>query len=425
MMKSNTDPLLPENREEDRTKRKSQKDKKKYITMIFSVIIAVGLWIFVIGNENPTIKMTYSNIPIEYLNEDSLEEDGLVVAASQAPAVVKVTLQGKRADLLDLDSDDVAATVDVSEYTKGDHYASMEVHAPNNVKVVSTRPSQIKITVESLVSSEKPVSVLFNGESPVNKEPVFLGVEPEHITITGASSAVKSVKNLQAVIDVSDVTSRKKSMNVQLKPVDKLGNEVKGISLSAEKADVTVQMYSTKSVPLNVQTTGTADAEYSVSVDAPESVQISCPDSLIDSVSEITTKPVDISGITELTEVSLIPILPDGVRLASNQEKIAAAIKVQKRPTKTIKVDVGDILLDGLAEGKNVEFEDETVTLTIYADEDLADVEASQFVLHLDCGTLKENEFTEAELTVDIDESLQDLNITAGIPAVSAKLIVE
>ena len=123
--------------------------------------------------------------------------------------------------------------------------------------------------------------------------------------------------------------------------------------------------------------------------------------------------------------VSLIPILPDGVRLASNQEKIAAAIKVQKRPTKTIKVDVGDILLDGLAEGKNVEFEDETVTLTIYADEDLADVEASQFVLHLDCGTLKENEFTEAELTVDIDESLQDLNITAGIPAVSAKLIVE
>lgn len=96
MMKSNIDPLLPENREEDRTKRKSQKDKKKYITMIFSVIIAVGLWIFVIGNENPTIKMTYSNIPIEYLNEDSLEEDGLVVAASQAPAVVKVTLQGKR-----------------------------------------------------------------------------------------------------------------------------------------------------------------------------------------------------------------------------------------------------------------------------------------------------------------------------------------
>ena len=84
--------------------------------------------------------MTYSNIPIEYLNEILWRRgNGLVVAASQAPAVVKVTLQGKRADLLDLDSDDVAATVDVSEYTKGDHYASVEVHAPNNVKVRSVR----------------------------------------------------------------------------------------------------------------------------------------------------------------------------------------------------------------------------------------------------------------------------------------------
>ena len=180
-------------------------------------------------------------------------------------------------------------------------------------------------------------------------------------------------------------------------------------------------MYSTKSVPLNITDDRYGGRRIQRLGGCAESVQISCPDGLIDSVSEITTKPVDISGITELTEVSLIPILPDGVRLASNQEKIAAAIKVQKRPTKTIKVDVGDILLDGLAEGKMSNLEDETVTLTIYADEDLADVEASQFVLHLDCGTLKENEFTEAELTVDIDESLQDLNITAGIPAVSAK----
>lgn len=425
MMKSNTDPLLPENREEKRTKRRIQRDRKKYISMIFSIVIAVGLWVFVVGNENPTIKMTYSNIPIEYLNEDSLEEEGLVIAASQTPAMVKVTLQGKRADLLNLDSDDLAATVDVSEYTKGDHYASVEVHAPENVRVVNTRPSQIKITVESLVSSEKPVSVLFKGDSPANKEPVFLGVEPEHITVTGASSAVKSVKSLQAVVDISDVSGRKKAVSVQLKPVDKLGNEVKGISLSAEKADVTVQMYSTKSVPLHVRTTGTPDAEYNVWVDAPESVQISCPDGLIDSVSEITTQAVDISDITELTEVSLIPILPEGVRLASNQEKIAAAVKVQKRSSATVKIDVADILLDGLEEGRTVEFEDETVSLTVYGDEDLTDIKGSQFVLHLDCSQLKENQFTEAELTADIDSALQELEITVDIPAVSAKLIVE
>ena len=159
MMEKNNGTLLPEKVESSENKRKSPDNRKKYFTMFLSITIAVGLWVFVIENENPTIKMTYSNIPVEYLNEDALEEDGLVVADTEEAATVKVTLQGKRADLLDLDSDDLAAAVDVSEYTKGDHYVQVEVHAPDNVKVVGTKPSQIKITVESLVSSEKTVDV--------------------------------------------------------------------------------------------------------------------------------------------------------------------------------------------------------------------------------------------------------------------------
>ena len=425
MMEKNNGTLLPEKVESSDNKRKSPDNRKKYFTMFLSIAIAVGLWVFVIENENPTIKMTYSNIPVEYLNEDALEEDGLVVADTEEAATVKVTLQGKRADLLDLDSDDLAAAVDVSEYTKGDHYVQVEVHAPDNVKVVGTKPSQIKITVESLVSSEKTVDVQFEGESPANKEPVFLGVEPEDITVTGASSAVSSVKSLRAVVDISNVTSKKKTINVRLKPVDKLGKEVKGVTLSAEKADITVQMYSTKSVPLNVQTTGTATAGYRVSVDAPDSVQISCSDDLIDSVSEIATQPVDITDITERTEISLTPVLPEGVRLASKKEKISAVIKVQKWPSKTIKVDVSDIITENIPEGMAVEFDEETVSFTIYSEEDISDVSASAFRLILDCQELNADEFEERELTIDIGEALEDLNITAETPSVKVKLIEE
>lgn len=425
MMEKNNGTLLPEKVESSDNKRKSPDNRKKYFTMFLSIAIAVGLWVFVIENENPTIKMTYSNIPVEYLNEDALEEDGLVVADTEEAATVKVTLQGKRADLLDLDSDDLAAAVDVSEYTKGDHYVQVEVHAPDNVKVVGTKPSQIKITVESLVSSEKTVDVQFEGESPANKEPVFLGGEPEDITVTGASSAVSSVKSLRAVVDISNVTSKKKTINVRLKPVDKLGKEVKGVTLSAEKADITVQMYSTKSVPLNVQTTGTATAGYRVSVDAPDSVQISCSDDLIDSVSEIATQPVDITDITERTEISLTPVLPEGVRLASKQEKISAVIKVQKWPSKTIKVDVSDIITENIPEGMAVEFDEETVSFTIYSEEDISDVSASAFRLLLDCQGLTADEFEERELTIDIGEALEDLNITAETPSVKVKLIEE
>ena len=47
--------------EEARKKRREpspQERRAKYVSIFISVIIAVGLWFFVINDENPTIKMT-------------------------------------------------------------------------------------------------------------------------------------------------------------------------------------------------------------------------------------------------------------------------------------------------------------------------------------------------------------------------------
>ena len=76
-----------------------QERRRKYVSILISVIIAIGLWFFVINDENPTIRMTYSDIEIDYLNEDLLQEEGLVVKDSDIPVTVKVVLQGKRTDL--------------------------------------------------------------------------------------------------------------------------------------------------------------------------------------------------------------------------------------------------------------------------------------------------------------------------------------
>ena len=401
-----------------------QEKKKKYFSIFISIVIAVGLWFFVINDENPTIKMTYTNIPIDYLNEERLEEEGLVVANSQNPVMAKVVLQGRRADLLAVKSSDIAATVDVSQYTKGDNYADVEIHAPSSVTVANAKPAQIKITIESLISSDKEVSVVFNGTSPANKEAVFIGVQPEKISVTGASSAVKSVKSLQAVVNVSDVSEEKRTLSVSLKPVDKLGNEIPGLTLSAETAEVQVQLYSTKTVPLMVQTTGTADPELNVSVEAPESVLITCPGDKLDEVKQISTMPVDITGVTELQEISLTPILPDDVRLTSNQEKISAVIKVQKRSSKTIKYGVDDIEFTNLPEGMSAEIADGAVSLIIYGDDDLSDIRASDFTLELDCSALTEEE-SQVTLTVSISEEAQKLDIAPKVPSVKARLISE
>lgn len=397
-----------------------QERRRKYVSILISVIIAIGLWFFVINDENPTIRMTYSDIEIDYLNEDLLQEEGLVVKDSDIPVTVKVVLQGKRTDLLAIKSSDITATADVSQCTKGDNYVDVEVHTPSSSTVSSVKPAQVRLTIESLVSRQKDVRVVFNGAAPDSTEAVCESISPEQIVVTGASSSVASVKNLRAVVNISDVGAEETTLDVSLTPVDESGNEVTDVTLSSETARITVRLYATKTVPLVVETVGTSDPELDVSVEAPELVEISCPEDRIDEVIEVTAEPVDITGITELTEISLTPLLPEGVQLTSGKETVPAVIRVEKRPSKTFEYASEDVERVNLPDGMTAEILDDTVTLTVYG-EDLSDLTDSDFTLQLDCSGLGEEE-SQVTLTVLLSEKAEDQDITPKAPAVSVLL---
>ncbi len=403
----------------------AQERRRKYLSIFISVVIAIGLWFFVINDENPTIRMTYSDIEIDYLNEDLLQEEGLVVADSDMPVTVKVVLQGRRTDLLAIKSSDITATADVSQCTKGDNYVDVEVHTPSSATVASVKPAQVRLTIESLISRERDVNVVFNGTASGDTEAVCKRISPEKITVTGASSAVSSVENLRAVVNVSEVEAEEQTLEVRLTPVDESGNEVTGVSLSQTTADVTVQLYATKTVPLTVETAGTADPKLDVSVEAPESVEISCSEDQIDQIEEVTTEPVDITGVTERTEISLNPLLPDGVRLTSGKKTVSAVITVRKRPSKTFEYEAEDLQKLNLAEGMTADISDKSVTLTVYGkDEDLETLEASDFTLQLDCSGIGEED-AQAELTVLLSEKAADLDISLKAPEVTVRLTEE
>ena len=184
----------------------------------------------------------------------------------------------------------ITATADVSQCTKGDNYVDVEVHTPSSSTVSSVKPAQVRLTIESLVSRQKDVRVVFNGTAPDSTEAVCESISPEQIVVTGASSSVASVKNLRAVVNISDVGAEETTLDVSLTPVDESGNEVTDVTLSSETARITVRLYATKTVPLVVETVGTSDPELDVSVEAPESVEISCPEDRIDEVIEVTAE---------------------------------------------------------------------------------------------------------------------------------------
>ena len=59
----------------------------KLLYALLAILIAVGLWFYVAITENGTADLTISGVPVVFLNEDLLEENGLMISEGKDQTV--------------------------------------------------------------------------------------------------------------------------------------------------------------------------------------------------------------------------------------------------------------------------------------------------------------------------------------------------
>ena len=132
---------------------KNSKKNRKMVNMALAVLLAFGLWFYVINVENPTGSANLRDLPVELQGEFQLAEAGLMVTdVSQETMNVKVT--GKKKTLMKLDKKNVSLAVDVSSITgEGEHDLICKATFPShistdNVTVSSWNEMKVTVTVE-------------------------------------------------------------------------------------------------------------------------------------------------------------------------------------------------------------------------------------------------------------------------------------
>ena len=130
---------------------------------ILSVVFAFLLWMFVINTDNPVIKKTFSDVPVDMLNEQVLDELNQTYKIESGDTV-SFTVKGKK-DIVDrLTKSDFRATADVSSMS--------DVHAiPIKVEAlryksqldVDTGNATVKVVLEDVKSDQIPVVVEVKG----------------------------------------------------------------------------------------------------------------------------------------------------------------------------------------------------------------------------------------------------------------------
>ena len=224
--------------------------KNNTVLKILSLLIAIFLWVYVMGEVDPTTTQTIRDIPVKILNEEWLEENKLAVKGSQDFSV-DVIVEGSRAELNRMDHSEITAEVDLFGFTKGRNQVPVHVEVPDDVTLKEIKNSKISITLEDLVSTDKDVTVTFSGETEAGTDPGEIVSSPAQIEVTGGKSAVNSVAAVEADIRASELTDELQTFTVKPIAVDRDGAQVANVTLSAETVDVQGVLHYTKTLEIS------------------------------------------------------------------------------------------------------------------------------------------------------------------------------
>lgn len=338
------------------------KSKSNWTAKLFALIIAIFLWSYVMGVENPVINGTIKDVNITFTNMATLDRQGLVVMEPKSPTI-NVGVTGKKSDVDRLTSANILAEVDLSGYSEGDIKIPVTVkllNAADSIKKESHEPREILFKIDKIIEKEISINIQTEGEVPEGYILEEISKKPKNISIKGPRSWVNEVSEARAVIDsISDMTS---SSNVSLpvKLLNDKGEEVRGIDKDPSIVDVTIDISKTMSLPIKLETTNELPENISIKDIKiyPNTVMIKGSGDLLD-IKEIKTKAIDINSLIGDTSMDIELALPEGIKLVDESQKISISYNVEEIVEKEYVFSESEISIRNLDE--NIEVSKESM----------------------------------------------------------------
>lgn len=344
----------------------------KPVLILLSVIVAFGLWLYVITVVSPNSETTIYDVPVDLQGKGVLNDRKLIITSQTT--TVDLRLSGNRSDLNKLSN--IRVTVDVTKiYDPGTHELTYTFIPPGNIPsdaltVESKNPNTVRLVVERKSEKEIPVNVQYTGsiaqatEGEYVKEPAEL--DRTTVVISGPESVVDTITQAVVVIDLND----QKETIVQTETFtlcDEEGNEVKNDLVSpvngGYEVNVTVPVALHKEVPLRLEVLAGGGATEENVTPSHTSIRISGPEAIVSAVEEILVGTVDLSKVREPGTLEFEIKLPEGVTNETGITTVTAEIVFPGLSTKSFQVN--NIEYINLPDGMDVQLSAEVVEVVL------------------------------------------------------------
>ena len=371
---------------------------KKWLAMLLSLVVSVGIWVYIVTVENPERDQTLYNIPVVFTGEDILREDyDLIISESNVASGVTLTFYGKNSELNKLldDKMELEVEIDVSRLRSATEfsfsYDMSDITLPASVSnqsitLTGKSPTKITVTLDQLAKKTVPVEVITDVK-------VMTGYLAERVTQDMSEIVIEGPAELVNNVDHAVVTLKRENVDQTITAslpytlVDLDGNTIESTEITSDvnEIQVTLPVYVTRELRLTMDFQESAGARLR-NVDweiEPRTILVSGPAEVLDNMDSIVLDKFVLADMGSATNYSYAIPVPEGCENLSGVTR--ATLHISFKDMLRTTVGTSNFQLVNEPEGRHVTVQTARVAAIIFGTtEDVSAVTEEDVVVAVD-----------------------------------------
>ena len=317
--------------------------RNKLGALLIAIVIAVGLWMYVITYVSTDHEQTFYNIPVA-LEGGTILADRQLMLLSEDEYEVNIKVHGSRQDVSKINSGNIQLVADLSSiYEPGEHNLTYTIIYPGEVPTgavsAEKNPDRVRVIVARKKTKEIPVKVVYEGDVPAEyiKDTAAMELDYTYVEITGPEDVVDKIDHAAVTVQCSGRTeSIYESYRYALQDSDNKPVDAEYITTSVSEVRVYLPISMVKKIPLTLTLVngGGATAETTKLVIEPAEISISGSEAALNALPELNLGTIELDQITQDTTREFEINLPEGVKNVSNLSTARVTISFPRLATR-------------------------------------------------------------------------------------------
>lgn len=383
--------------------------KNKKIAMIVCVLLSFSLWLYITNVENPSKIRTITNVEVNILNIDYLEQKGLILEPNQK-LTVDIKVEAPASQIYSINAEDFNVQVNLDEYALkvGTNNIPIEfISYPDGVTIKNNNSLQLKLKIKKLKTKEMKVTSMVNLNYEKGYFEKAIDISPKSVTISGAEDDVNEVDKVVLIGEENHI-NKSFSNKYKLMALDKNNKEVKWIKLSEEEGEMSVEVSSEKVVPIKIKTIGQLPKGLIIkdTILSVNNLSILGNNDRVNAIQSIDTENIDLSLINKSTTVNVKLVIPNDIKIEKDIKDINVTFTIEEVSLKN-KI-INNVPINYIDKSDLYEYElPETVDITISGkDEELEGVKSEDILVEASLKNIESEGSFEIEWSAKLKNNM-------------------